>query len=75
MNQIRRGVVEASPHIDTAGPADIVSFSTDMASPAKSLVVGMEPIQDLHGYDSPWPAGGWEEPLEPATLYWIELQH
>lgn len=26
--------------------------------PLKSLVVDIEPVQDLHGYDSPWPAGG-----------------
>lgn len=25
--------------------------------PVKELVVGIEPVQDLHGYDSPWPAG------------------
>ena len=53
MNQIRRGVVEAAPHLNTAGPADIVSFSTDMASPAKSLIVGMEPIQAGSGDPSP----------------------
>ena len=26
--------------------------------PVKELVVGIEPVQDLHGYDNPWPAGG-----------------
>lgn len=24
----------------------------------QKLVVGIDPIQDLHGYDNPWPAGG-----------------
>lgn len=24
----------------------------------KKLTVGIEPVQDLHGYDAPWPAGG-----------------
>ena len=42
----------------TVGPAPILSISDAKAKPAKSLVVGMEPVQDLHGYDSPWPAGG-----------------
>lgn len=42
----------------TVGPAPIISISDAKAKPAKSLIVGMEPIQDLHGYDSPWPAGG-----------------
>lgn len=38
---------------------EIVSF-TDMVggSPITSLTVPFSPIQDLHGYDHPWPAGG-----------------
>ena len=27
-------------------------------APVKALTVGIEPVQDLHGYDAPWPAGG-----------------
>lgn len=43
---------------DTASGA-VASFpdGTDLF-PAKSVVVGIDPVQDLHGYDSPWPAGG-----------------
>ena len=43
---------------DTASGA-VASF-TDGADdlPLKSLVVDIEPVQDLHGYNSPWPAGG-----------------
>lgn len=26
--------------------------------PVKNLVVNVDPVQDLHGYDNPWPAGG-----------------
>lgn len=38
---------------------EIASFSDGADDlPMKSCVVKMEPIQDLHGYDSPWPAGG-----------------
>lgn len=37
---------------------DIVSFNAPKAAPLKSLRVGIEPVQDLHGYDNPWPAGG-----------------
>lgn len=29
-----------------------------LAKPAEELLVSLSPIQDLHGYDSPWPAGG-----------------
>ena len=36
----------------------IASFPDGAESTAKKLVVGIEPVQDLHGYDNPWPAGG-----------------
>ena len=43
---------------DTA-TGDICSFSDGADDvPMDSLKVKIEPVQDLHGYDSPWPAGG-----------------
>ena len=36
----------------------MVTFNTDMKAPLKKLKVSVEPVQDLHGYDHPWPAGG-----------------
>lgn len=51
----------------TVGPAPIISISDAKPKPAKSLIVGMEPIQDLHGYDSPWPAGGGKNKIIPLT--------
>ena len=41
-----------------AGPAPIVSIPDAAAAPVDALTVGIEPVQDLHGYDNPWPAGG-----------------
>ena len=35
-----------------------VSFNTVTAWPLKQLSVAFSPKLDLHGYDSPWPAGG-----------------
>ena len=35
----------------------IVSFLA-VAAPLRSLTIAIEPVQDLHGYDYPWPAGG-----------------
>jgi hypothetical protein len=35
-----------------------ISVTDALAAKIKSLTVDMSPIQDLHGYDSPWPAGG-----------------
>lgn len=43
---------------------DIVSFVTARAKKLKELTVTLEPIQDLHGYDSPWPAGGGKNKLQ-----------
>ncbi|MBQ1296187.1 MAG: hypothetical protein IIY21_19225 [Clostridiales bacterium] len=43
---------------DTAS-GDIASFPDGADGlPVKDLTVGIEPVQDLHGYDNPWPAGG-----------------
>lgn len=42
----------------TAGPAEVATFETDAALPLTSLVVEIEPKQDLNGYEKPWPAGG-----------------
>lgn len=45
----------------------IATFWTDMAARLKSCKVSMNPVQDLHGYDSPWPAGGGKNLLNPAS--------
>lgn len=36
---------------------DIASFYP-IERNIQKLIVGIEPVQDLHGYDHPWPAGG-----------------
>ena len=45
----------ASP---TTVSGDIVTFITNSATLLQSLIVQIEPVQDLHGYDSAWAAGG-----------------
>lgn len=37
-----------------------------LAKPAQALSVKLEPVQDLHGYANPWPAGGGVNLLDPA---------
>ena len=52
---------------DTAS-GDIASFPDGADGlPVKDLTVGIEPIQDLHGYANPWPAGGGKN-LLPMTV-------
>lgn len=36
----------------------VVTFSANAVKSLKALIINLRPIQDLHGYDNPWPAGG-----------------
>ena len=36
--------------------------------PLKSCIVRVEPVQDLHGYDYPWPAGGGKNLFDASIL-------
>lgn len=56
MMRLRRGVLLNTPHEEQASGA-VASFKTDV-SKLKECVVNIEPVQDLNGYDSPWPSGG-----------------
>lgn len=38
--------------------APILTFSDSAGKPLVEGKVKIEPVQDLHGYDNPWPAGG-----------------
>lgn len=60
----------------------VVNFETNVAAPVKNLRVTMRPIQDLHGYDQPWPAGGGKNLLNmlkdnyggtSANVYYVDL--
>ena len=44
-----------------------LNFTTQTAQTAKSTILSVEPIQDLHGYDKPW-VGGAGKNLLPLTL-------
>ena len=46
---------------------DIVEFTAKRV-PLSSVVVTMEPIQDLNGYSSPWPAGGGKNKLPNTAV-------
>ena len=48
---------------------DIVNFENHGdESPVENCVIDIEPVQDLHGYDSPWPAGGGKNLLYVPTV-------
>ena len=56
-NRVVTGAIRALQIEDTVSGA-IVSITDGSANPIQSLTVSLSPIQDLHGHDSPYPAGG-----------------
>jgi hypothetical protein len=56
---VKAAVDQKAPIIINSASGDIAHFEDGADNmPVKQLTVNVEPIQDLHGYDSPWPAGG-----------------
>ena len=45
----------------------VASFGDGAPYPVRELNVSVEPVQDLHGYDAPWPAGGGINAMPPAV--------
>ena len=56
-------IVANQPHIVRPVAAPLQNFTTDVAAPLKECKVYFGPVQDLHGYDKPWPAGGGKNKL------------
>lgn len=76
MDAIEEAVDGLAPAIiETAGPAAVAQFPDGAEGMPMQLSVQIQPTQDLHGYDAPWPAGGsinlWPhgERLEAAAAY------
>ena len=44
-----------------------VSF-TAKAAPLRQLSVAFSPVQNLNGYDNPWPAGGGKNKFDPSAM-------
>lgn len=63
-------VVELSPstaQVETY-TGNIVEIEPGIGDRVTGLAVPFIPIQDLHGYSHPWPAGGGKNLLNPATM-------
>lgn len=66
--QAAQDVIDKAPVIINSASGEIASFNDGAdAMPVKSLVASIEPVQDLHGYDAPWPGGGGKNKLPPPT--------
>lgn len=55
--------VDAAFAHDTAS-GSIASFPDGAKNMPMAVKVGIEPVQDLHGYENPWPAGGGKNKLK-----------
>ena len=63
------GLATKAPVIINSASGDIASFPDGAdAMSMKSLVASIEPVQDLHGYDNPWPGGGGKNLVPMTTL-------
>jgi len=59
IEQLTEDLDGKAPVIINTASGEIASFADGAdGMPVKSLVANIEPVQDLHGYDNPWPAGG-----------------
>lgn len=59
-NPVQNKVVttEKADIITDTAQGSIASFPDGAPYPVLDLQVGIDPVQDLHGYSNPWPAGG-----------------
>ena len=48
-------------------PQPIATFNDGTSNPLKSLTASIVPVQDLHGYDSPWAGGAGKNKLNLST--------
>lgn len=61
--------LDANVITESAGPSHIVSIADGAnGMPMRKVEVAIEPVQDLHGYEYPWPAGGGKNILDPSLL-------
>ena len=77
LDDLSQRINDETTGLDTKAPVILETVSGAIASfsdgadnmPIKKLVATIEPVQDLHGYDHPWPAGGGKNllPYERGT--------
>lgn len=55
--------------IKTTDFDDVIKVDDAAALDARDIVMKIEPVQDLHGYDNPWPAGGGKNLLPCGDVF------
>lgn len=51
-----------------SAPAAVMSIPDGANNQPMAVEVGIEPVQDLHGYEYPWPAGGGKNLFDTTTV-------
>ena len=65
-------IIAKAPVVYREASGDIVTISDGAdGMPLKDCTVQIDPVQDLHGYDNPWPAGGGVNVFDIKT--WVTL--
>lgn len=54
-------------------PTPIATFSDGTDNPLKSLTASIVPVQDLHGYDSPWAGGAGKNKFDQTTWQYYNV--
>ena len=57
VGEVRKGLDAITIHEDLM-EQEVASFSDGADNLPMKVVASVNPVQDLHGYDYPWPAGG-----------------
>ena len=60
------------PPIEKTITGNPIHITDALAKPVQALSIALEPVQDLHGYSYPWPAGGGKNKFNGTFLqgYW-----
>ena len=66
------GEEPAPPPIEKTITGNPIHILDALAKPVQALSIALEPVQDLNGYDNPWPAGGGKNKFNGTFLqgYW-----
>ena len=76
LNDLSRQISDETTGLGTKAPVILETASGAIASfsdgadgmPIRKLVAQIEPVQDLHGYANPWPAGGGKNIFNPQLI-------
>lgn len=75
LTDLKSDLSEKASVIISSASGSIAHFEDGSDSDAVDVVAHIEPVQDLHGYDNPWPAGGGKNLFNPESTSneWVSV--